>query len=1611
MTTNNTNLDVLCNCLRDIDKLVIDTHNKYQNVIDTHLPLIHTATQNTFNVILHLYQNNVQQLYNELIQCYIDSTHTIDIRTWVFALHVLFKLLHDNTGDNPSVSTGTAQYIIWNILTIQYNEYDIYCIELIQYLLCISDSSCNIDTITDIFNTVLRSAAPSTYNNILLVQLCVDIGHYQCQHHGNKLSWDQFQLNLYRNALKCIFTHRNKHVRYILLKYIISDYIDTQLSINGAIELFNELRQQFNNIITVEHGQYKYIELLTHQAQLVAQYSVNIELYEIATLFYVKLTQSQYGALYYNTGIDRFVLQICAIGLVSTVSIVCKQSVYILRLRASTLDQFNNNQLYNSIPYDLTAQQWNILLINYETLDQTSLHLVQSTFNSMEPLLLNVHHDSTIQLYIDIVLDKAIHSDAIPIRAHVIEYCIKSRTDSNNQSLYVLSDQFLSSSLLMFLSQPSVHGEINDGYSAKTDQHAYIGEQLVAYYQQYVKHIGDPALQRQFVLDILNVLSTQYTSSKANAQMIRIVSCVDTLILFNRDNIHVWSQYVDSVLYKASGRYRRYIIPHIIHIIVCHTDFNHTPILQLMSVVYDLYGIDQSMFWPYSAMHTQIIQLLLQHYTIEQCHQFINEETTGHTNIVGFTYSRFIAYTDRMCGTLYVLFSVSIPTDTLLQLLGTVLNDIEICTEHLSYTAPNDQLITSLRDQCTVLINIFDCSSVVVCQTLCQWLNDAIHNTTILLPTTQHIGVLDTILLSVKHTSNSAQVQQISNIIHNHVLCVIQNISNEFGNAVTPFSQLLNLFCINTYIQQCMDPSDSINYIELHHYIQSLQLGNKSASNMLTHSDGTLWHLLQDQFNRYRFSALCTLLQKLIPSSIDAIDINELFDYYIDNVSHAMSNYLSHSISCVHVLLPYYIKQYKHTHTEFQLNRHISYIIDSVWQSLYDLEVLQLKPLSQFLALIFDHSIVSCHCVHDTGNGALHKYLVKLLKIKTKQPLFIYYITTYLSIAIQHRIDTAQYYIELLVQLVSTHMMAIDEAELVVDKLQAVRFAHVTHTLSAIQFQTTVNTYNQCKFLNQCNIHGGRPESLVRASVLLLLDNIMQQPRTKQTTEFINSMLSHILQQKVLYDIRSDSHGIGSIDYVRRIYLWQCMGVLSRSFNKHILPTEQYRYESDQQQKLFTLLNDRLWNQWNLVEIPNMRFVIEVVLIQLCITQPQLLYAHVINKMTHEVNVRPTLCASLTIILCSTYLNVSSVWQNQLYNDVLNALVPSLASNYGHLRLVAQYYFYYIIKQSNQLSPTPIPIDPTLHQLYTYLDTCHDIQKLRERQHTYFTVFNPVQYTTVSGIMCNEYDTLYFIPIHLLDQMKVFVSEYLSELRLCYDDLHEPVTSDNARGEYEDIPNATNNEHTAILPPLTTYQRKIEPAPLRLLDNLNDAIISTSDSKDTVDDLVEHTSSTVQSTHTKYPLIVIASLLDKVYNIAGLTRTCEIFGVQQLIVNDINIINDTEYQSVAVTAHKWLDIKQIQSINNSLINYCMYMKTHGYTIVAVEQTSSSVNVMDYQFHTKSILLLGAEKQGIPIDLLHVVDQCVEIPQLGVIRSLNVHVAGSIVMYQYVHQQLKQQQNV
>uniref|UniRef100_A0A182N845 Fumarylacetoacetase n=1 Tax=Anopheles dirus TaxID=7168 RepID=A0A182N845_9DIPT len=148
-------------------------------------------------------------------------------------------------------------------------------------------------------------------------------------------------------------------------------------------------------------------------------------------------------------------------------------------------------------------------------------------------------------------------------------------------------------------------------------------------------------------------------------------------------------------------------------------------------------------------------------------------------------------------------------------------------------------------------------------------------------------------------------------------------------------------------------------------------------------------------------------------------------------------------------------------------------------------------------------------------------------------------------------------------------------------------------------------------------------------------------------------------------------------------------------------------------------------------------------------------------------------------------------------------------------------------------------------------------------------------------------------------------------------------------------------------------------------------------------------------------LIVVASLVNRAPNLGGLARTCEIFAVKQYVINSLQDIDNKEFQALSMTAEKWLNVGELKA--HKIVEYLEEMKGKGYAIVGAEQTTGSKPIQQLQFPKKCILVLGHEKNGLPAEIIRHLDLIGEIPQFGVVRSLNVHVTGAIFMWEYAKQ--------
>jgi len=62
-------------------------------------------------------------------------------------------------------------------------------------------------------------------------------------------------------------------------------------------------------------------------------------------------------------------------------------------------------------------------------------------------------------------------------------------------------------------------------------------------------------------------------------------------------------------------------------------------------------------------------------------------------------------------------------------------------------------------------------------------------------------------------------------------------------------------------------------------------------------------------------------------------------------------------------------------------------------------------------------------------------------------------------------------------------------------------------------------------------------------------------------------------------------------------------------------------------------------------------------------------------------------------------------------------------------------------------------------------------------------------------------------------------------------------------------------------------------------------------------------------------IIICASLIDKIPNLAGLARTTEIMNASCLVINNRAIAETDEFRGISVTSEKWLPIYEVKEHN------------------------------------------------------------------------------------------------
>ncbi len=141
------------------------------------------------------------------------------------------------------------------------------------------------------------------------------------------------------------------------------------------------------------------------------------------------------------------------------------------------------------------------------------------------------------------------------------------------------------------------------------------------------------------------------------------------------------------------------------------------------------------------------------------------------------------------------------------------------------------------------------------------------------------------------------------------------------------------------------------------------------------------------------------------------------------------------------------------------------------------------------------------------------------------------------------------------------------------------------------------------------------------------------------------------------------------------------------------------------------------------------------------------------------------------------------------------------------------------------------------------------------------------------------------------------------------------------------------------------------------------------------------------------PLAIAACNITKEHNVGSLVRTAHAVAAEEVV-----LVGEREWNvEAACTAELFTTVTQLPDIEALL----GHVAAARWNLVAVELDHRAVNLFEAEYPERPCFALGAELGGVPEGLLEAADLVVQIPQWGLVPSLNLAVAGSVVVYDYL----------
>ena len=145
--------------------------------------------------------------------------------------------------------------------------------------------------------------------------------------------------------------------------------------------------------------------------------------------------------------------------------------------------------------------------------------------------------------------------------------------------------------------------------------------------------------------------------------------------------------------------------------------------------------------------------------------------------------------------------------------------------------------------------------------------------------------------------------------------------------------------------------------------------------------------------------------------------------------------------------------------------------------------------------------------------------------------------------------------------------------------------------------------------------------------------------------------------------------------------------------------------------------------------------------------------------------------------------------------------------------------------------------------------------------------------------------------------------------------------------------------------------------------------------------------------------VVLENVFDP-HNISAVMRTCDAVGIQDIYILNHKIAPHRKWGArSSSSADKWLTVHQFTDANECFAE----LRKRYKKIYTTHLSADAVSLHELNLTEPVALIFGNEHSGVSDEIIAMADGNFIIPQVGIIKSLNISVACAVTLYEAFRQ--------